>query len=153
MFKLSRMADYGVVLLSTMARQQEARYSATELSVRTTLPAPTVSKILKLLSKADIVNSTRGAHGGYALSRPPVAITVAEIITAFDGPVALTACVGGSDDSCAVESLCPMAGGWNKINLAVKTALDSVTLADMLSDTSVNFLPVPGSEEKPAAIG
>lgn len=153
MFKLSRMADYGVVLLSTMARHQDARYAAPELANRTTLPAPTVSKILKLLSKAELVTATRGAQGGYALSRPPGAITVAEIITAFDGPVALTACVGGSDDSCAVESLCPMAGGWNKINLAVKTALDSVTLADLIAESEMNFLPIPDQKQEPAAIG
>lgn len=153
MFKLSRMADYGVVLLSTMARQQGARYAAPELALRTTLPAPTVSKILKLLAKAEIVSATRGAQGGYALARPPSAITVAEIITAFDGPVALTACVGGSDDSCAVESLCPMAGGWNRINMAVKKALDSVSLADLIAESESSFLPMPGTEQEPAAIG
>lgn len=153
MFKLSRLADYGVVLLSTMARQQDQRYAAPELAQRTTLPAPTVSKILKLLSKAGIVTATRGAQGGYALSRAPHAITVAQIITAFDGPVALTACVGGSDDSCAVESLCPMAGGWNKINLAVATALNSVTLADMIAESETNFLNLPSAEAHPAAIG
>lgn len=136
MFKLSRMADYGVVVLSYMARRPDGLSTAPDLAERTTLPAPTVSKILKLLARGDVVTATRGAHGGYALARPVEQVTVAEIIAALDGPVALTACVEGSTDSCVVESLCPMAGGWNRINGAVKAALDSVTLADLIEESA-----------------
>jgi FeS assembly SUF system regulator len=135
-FKLSRMADYGVVVLSYMARRPDALSTAPDLAARTTLPGPTVSKILKSLAKGSVVTATRGAHGGYALARPVEQITVAEIIAALDGPVALTACVEGSSDSCAVESLCPMAGGWNRINVAVKAALDAVTLADLIEESA-----------------
>lgn len=146
MFRLSRMADYGVVVLSSLAQRGDAGLTtATELSERTTLPAPTVSKILKALARGGVIDATRGAHGGYALSRPADGVTVAEIIAALDGPVALTACVEGSDDTCAAERLCPMAGGWNRINTAVKTALDSVTLADLMAESAM-LPPEPATE-------
>jgi len=146
-FRLSRMTDYGVVLLSYMAQQPNVLCTAPELADRTTLPAPTVAKILKSLSKAGVLAATRGALGGYVLSRPTQEISVSEIITALDGPVALTACVDGSDDNCAVESLGPMAGGWNRINLAVKSALDNVSLADLISDSGMirHFEDAPAS--------
>lgn len=134
MFKLSRMTDYGVVLLCYMAQRSDARSTAPELAERTGLPAPTVSKILKALTKADILSATRGAQGGYAIARAPESVTVAQIIAALDGPVALTACVDGSDDNCAVEQVCPMAGSWNRINKAVKSALSDVTLAELVDD-------------------
>lgn len=131
MFKLSRMADYGVVVLSRMARNQGAVVTAAELADRTGLPQPTVAKTLKLLTRGGLLASHRGTQGGYSLDRAPERVTVTEIITALDGPVALTACVDGSDDSCAVESLCPIRGHWERVNDAVKGALDSVTLADL----------------------
>ena len=95
MFKLSRMTDYGVVLLCYMAQRSDARSTAPELAERTGLPAPTVSKILKALTKADILSATRGAQGGYAIARAPESVTVAQIIAALDGPVALTALPAG----------------------------------------------------------
>src|SRR5690606_19453958 len=102
------------------------------------LPLPTVAKLLNSLARAGIVASHRGATGGYALGRPTSEITVADIVQALEGPIALTACVEGSSDPCGVSSLCPMAGNWNKVNQAIHSALASVTLADMtLPDTSL----------------
>ncbi|MBO6837641.1 MAG: SUF system Fe-S cluster assembly regulator [Alphaproteobacteria bacterium] len=146
MFRISRMTDYGVVLLSYMARRPDALSTAPELAERTTLPAPTVAKILKALAKAKVITAQRGAQGGYALQRPATQVTVSEIVAALDGPVALTACVDGSTDDCKVENLCPMAGGWNRINTAVQTALDSVTLADLIADSAM----IPSFEARPA---
>lgn len=137
MFKLSKMTDYGVILLCSMAQRPDCLSTAPELAARTLLPAPMVAKVLKALGKAEIVTATRGSQGGYTLSRVPTHITVAEVISALDGPVALTACVEGSDESCAAERTCPMAGGWNRINVAVKTALDTVTLADLMADSNL----------------
>ena len=131
MFKLSRMADYGVVVLSRMARDHGTVVTALEVSDRTGLPQPTVAKTLKLLTRGGVLTSHRGMQGGYSLDRAPADVTVTEIISALDGPVALTACVEGSDDNCAVESLCPVRGHWERVNDAVKGALDSVTLADL----------------------
>jgi len=135
-FKLSKMTDYGVVVLSYMANSTDKLMTSPDLAERTTLPAPTVAKILKLLARADVVTATRGAQGGYQLDRDPTEISVAEVISALEGPVALTACVDGSEDSCAVERLCPMAGGWDTINSAVKSALDGVSLADLIEESS-----------------
>ncbi|MBP5856938.1 SUF system Fe-S cluster assembly regulator [Marivibrio halodurans] len=142
MFKLSRMADYGVVVLSRMARDQGRVVTAYELSERTGLPQPTVAKTLKLLTRGGLLESHRGTQGGYSLDRAPTEVTVSEIIAALEGPVALTACVDGSDENCAVESLCPIRGHWERVNEAVKDALDSVTLADLTAsqeEAAINF--------------
>ena len=85
--------------------------------------------------------AVRGAQGGYVVDRTPDQISIAEIVQALDGPIALTACVDGADDSCNVESLCGMRGNWNRVNEAIRSALGRVTLADMAL-TPMEF-PVP----------
>lgn len=102
------------------------------LSAETGIPEPTVSKVLKLLSRQKIVVSIRGANGGYMLDRSPKDITVTELITALEGPIALTECAKDGHTDCMIDSLCPLKGGWNKVNIAVKEALDKVALADLL---------------------
>jgi len=131
--KLSRMIDYGVVVLSQMAHQRCAMTTAPELAEATGLPAPTVSKVLKSLAHSDLVASQRGVRGGYTLSRAPADISVAEIIEALEGPVALTACVEASDAHCKVARLCPIRGGWEKVNAAIRQALEAVSLAELLA--------------------
>ena len=132
MLKLSRMIDYGVVVLSQMASRRDTLTTAPELAEATGLPAPMVSKVLKSLARSDLVTSHRGVNGGYSLSRGPENISVAEIVEALEGPVALTACVEASDTNCRVESLCPIRGGWEKVNSAIRGALEAVSLADLL---------------------
>jgi len=135
MIRLSRLADYGVVVLGRLAtmREREAGPTTTaEIAEATLLPAPTVAKILKLLARGDVVCSHRGHQGGYSLARDPGAITVADLVTALDGPVALTACVDGHEGDCSVESMCAIRGHWDAVNTAVRKALESVTLADMI---------------------
>jgi len=135
MIRLSKLTDYAVVLLTAMGRPETdggaGMHTATSLADRTAVPAPTVQKILKLLARDGIVVSTRGAAGGYSLSRPADAISVASIIQAVDGPIALTDCVDGQEGSCGVERLCPMRGNWDRVNKAVRAALEQVSLADM----------------------
>jgi FeS assembly SUF system regulator len=126
------MIDYGVVILSQMAHHRDEMVTAPGLAESTGLPAPTVAKILKSLAHSDLVTSHRGVHGGYTLSREPEAISVASILEALEGPVALTACVEGSDDQCNVASLCPIRGGWEKVNHAIRGALEAVSLADLV---------------------
>lgn len=136
MLKLSRLTDYGVVVLDRLARAREldkGPTTAPDLAEATTLPQPTVAKTLKLLARGGVVESHRGHQGGYSLARAPEHITVAEIISALDGPVELTACVDGQEGSCSVESMCAIRGNWDAVNSAVRTALESVTLADMLA--------------------
>lgn len=147
MLKLSRMIDYGVVILSQMAVWDDALSTAPELARATGLPAPTVSKILKALAHSDLVTSHRGMRGGYTLSRPPETISVADIIEALEGPVALTACVEASDEHCNVASLCPIRGGWEKVNRAIRQALDSVSLDELVSGSVDAFIDTPAPEQ------
>lgn len=153
MFRLSRLTDYGFVILSQMARHVGETTTAPELAEATALPLPTVAKTLKQLAKSGVIESHRGAGGGYMLDRKPEAVSVAQIISALDGPVALTACVDGSEGSCDVEDQCPMRGHWDPINMAVKTALDSISLADIVNNPSVpDFINIDTDEhgETPA---
>jgi FeS assembly SUF system regulator len=131
MFRLNRLTDYAVVVMSQMALHPGRMRNTTEISRDSTVPLPTVAKILNALAKAELVVAQRGASGGYALSRPPKAIAVSEIIQALEGPIALTACVTGATETCDVEARCPLSGHWNKVNLAIKQALDKVSLEDI----------------------
>ena len=131
MIKLSRLTDYGVVVMTQINQSADAVTTAQDLAAATGLPLPTVSKLLKKLAKTHLLQSHRGVKGGYSLSRALTQITVAEFIEALDGPVALTACVDGAEDACNVESLCPVRGGWDRVNRAIHTALEEVSLADL----------------------
>jgi FeS assembly SUF system regulator len=135
MIRLSRLADYGVVLTSFLARNPSGWLTAGELANGTALPAPTVSKVLKLLAQEGILESHRGTKGGYALSRPARDISVADIVKAVDGPIALTECMGAPAGGCEIETLCPTRVNWRTINDAITVALQSVTIADMASPT------------------
>lgn len=131
MLRLSKLTDYAVVVLSRMAHDPHAVHTAPALSVRTGVPEPTVQKLMKLLARAEILASRRGAAGGYVLARPAASISVAEIVTAMDGPIALTACVDGATGGCGVEGTCGIRGNWDKVNRAMKDALEQLSLADM----------------------
>lgn len=131
MIKLSRMADYGVILMVRLARTPEQVTTAAELTESTSLPGPTVSKLLKQLSRAGLLDSQRGTHGGYLLSRPIDEISVADIVSALEGPIALTECMTADGAVCEIEALCPTQTNWRKINNALVEALDRVSLAEM----------------------
>lgn len=131
MLKISKLTDYATVIMSYLAKQGSQRQVATEVSHATGIALPTVSKVLKQLTKAHILNSVRGAHGGYQLARPAEQISVAAIINALEGPIALTEC-SLSSDNCDHEGHCDISGNWSKINQVIQAALESVTLADMV---------------------
>ena len=131
MIKLSRMADYAVVLMTQLARQPDALRTAGELAQSCGLPQPTVSKILKLLAHAELLVSYRGNKGGYLLAREANGITMADVIGAVDGPIALTDCIGPDGLVCEIEALCPTRTNWQSINRAMVDALSSVSLAEM----------------------
>ena len=131
MIKLSRLTDYGVVVMTQMNQSAEPVTTAQDLAAATGLPLPTVSKLLKKLVKKRLLHSHRGVKGGYSLSRALSQITAAEFIEPLDGPVALTACVDGAEDACNVESLCPVRGGWDRVNRSIRAALEEISLADL----------------------
>jgi len=131
MLRLSRLTDYATVILSYMAEKSKETLTAQEVSEATGISLPTVSKILKKLVKAHVLTSLRGAKGGYHLTRPPEKITVAAVINALEGPIALTEC-SSSKTSCEQAKGCHIQGRWNLINQRIFNALESVTLADMI---------------------
>jgi FeS assembly SUF system regulator len=149
MIRLSRLTDYAVTLLTQMVSEDERLWTTASLADRTGLPMPTVSKVLKQLTKSGILNTQRGATGGYRLIRPAASVTVAAIVEAMDGPIALTECSDGGDHQCGVEPICPMNGHWNKVNRAVKGALETVSLADMLRP--VAFVPPAATKDERTA--
>ncbi len=134
MIKVSKMADYAVVVLAALARS-DGQMTASGISGQTGLPEPTVAKVLKLLSREEFLESIRGVNGGYKLSKASKEITIAKIISAVDGPISLTACVDDNDNSCGYQSRCAVKGRWNGVNHAVRGALESVTLADMMHNS------------------
>ena len=125
------MADYGVILMVQLARAPEQVTTAAELTDSTALPGPTVSKLLKQLSRTGLLDSQRGANGGYILSLPASDISVADIVSALDGPIALTECMTAEGTVCEIEALCPTRTNWRQINNALVEALDRVSLAEM----------------------
>lgn len=120
-------------MLVLAARRDRLRTSV-EISDETGIAAPMVSKILKMLTRADMVDSVRGAHGGHRLLRPVGDVSIAEIIEVLDGPIALTGCADDGDQSCNLLEICQARPSWTKINSAIRQALDGVTLADMADD-------------------
>jgi FeS assembly SUF system regulator len=136
MIKLSKLSDYAIVILGALAALQGKKASASALSQKTGLPEPTVAKVLKLLNKEGIVSSVRGANGGYTLQRGTDAINVYEVLKAIEGPMALAACVEGSHDNCAIAGTCPINGQWDMVNKAMRTALQSISLANMIAPRS-----------------
>ncbi|HRK98404.1 MAG TPA: SUF system Fe-S cluster assembly regulator [Alphaproteobacteria bacterium] len=133
MIKLSKLSDYAIVVLSQLAADQGRLYTAAVLAQQTGIPEPTVAKVLKLLSRREIVNSMRGVKGGYAMTRIPSQVTVTELIEALEGPISITSCADIEvETSCHIAGLCPMRGSWHKVNVAVKSALNEVFLSDLL---------------------
>jgi FeS assembly SUF system regulator len=114
-----------------MAVKVDCCHNAFDLAAATGLPAPTVSKLLAALARAGVLTSQRGAKGGYRLARAPEAISAADIVSAVDGPIALTVCIEHGAGACDVESLCPTRSGWRRINDAVRDAMKSVSLAEL----------------------
>jgi len=130
--RLSSMADYAVVTMSAAARHcGVARVSAGELAEETGLPLPTVHKVVALLGKAGLLRSVRGSGGGLQLARPAAAITLADIVEAVEGPIALTACVEHGKHDCALEGACTVQPHWGVVNSALRGALADIPLTDL----------------------
>ena len=131
MLRITKQADYGIVLMTFCASQPGQRFNATELAAETHLPAPTVSKILKLLAREGLLESHRGVKGGYALARNPDEITIKDMISALEGPIAFTDCIEDSPGACSLEGVCRPRIHWHRINEAVCHALESISLAEL----------------------
>ncbi len=129
MLRLSKLTDYGVVVMAHLARQPERPHTAAEIAAALPLGAPTVSKLLKLLARGGLLVSQRGAKGGYVLAREAKQISVAQVIDALEGPIALTECV--LPGVCRQAENCGVRDNWVKLSGTVYHALDGVSLAEM----------------------
>ena len=140
MIRISRLTDYGIILMTNLARHagREVR-TARDLSAEAHLPAPTVSKLLKMLAREGLLEAHRGAKGGFSLTRPAAAISILEVIRALEGPVGITECSAYPAERCELELLCPVGHNWQIINRAVRSALEAITLADMVRPLPQNF--------------
>ena len=140
MIKVSRMADYAILLVCKMSNDENKVYSSQELSIVTSLKITTISKILTKLTKANVTDSIRGVSGGYKLTMQAEDISVGNIIDIIDGKVALTVCVEeGENHNCDLVSLCPSQSNWQIINNTVREALNSVSIAEMANPFVSNF--------------
>lgn len=137
MLRLSKLTDYGTVVMTYLAREPGRVHNAAEIAQRVGVALPTVSKVLKLLAKQYLVASHRGTKGGYMLARPPARITVAEVIDAMEGRIAMTEC-SSAPGLCEQEVGCSIRANWLRINQAIRTALEAVTLADMTQPITVH---------------
>ena len=132
MFRLSKITDYGIVILAHLAKAEPlATHNAREVANDVDLPFPVVGKILKSLARRGMLESRRGSKGGYALRRNPHDVSVADMVCALEGPVALTECNVGPQ-LCQHEQTCPVRDPWHVINRVVEVALSKITLADLI---------------------
>lgn len=141
MLKLSRLADYATVVMSLIAAEPARVHTGVELAERSHIPAPTVAKLLKLLTRGGLLESQRGAHGGYRLVREPARMSVADVIRALEGPIGVTEC-SIHEGNCGIESQCGTRQGWRLINTAIRQALEAVTLDQLAAPQRRTEIPV-----------
>lgn len=143
MLRISKLTDYGTVILARLAGQPERLWTAAEVAEATHIGLPTVSKLLKKLQRSGLVTSMRGSHGGYQLAQPPGEITAARILDALEGPFAITEC-SGSHSTCGIEAKCAVGHTWQKVNAAIRRALTDISLAELAgSPRGVTTTTVP----------
>lgn len=130
MLRISKLTDYGTVILADLAEREASLASAADVAEQTGLGLPTVRKLLKALARSGLVEAQRGAQGGYRLARAPSKITAADVIDALEGPVSITECSVGHTN-CDIEASCRVGSAWQRINRAIRRALDDVTLEDL----------------------
>ena len=129
--RISKLTDYATVILATLARDDAGRRAAADVARQCHLALPTVSKLLKQLHRAGLVESTRGLRGGYRLARPARQISAAAILDALEGPLALTECATGAHSRCDLQASCSVGGSWQRINQAIRQSLEEVSLAEL----------------------
>jgi len=140
MMRINKLTDYGIVVMTKIATMKSDKvHTAKEISHKTNIPLPTVTRLLKTLSNTGLLVSQRGSQGGYALSKSASNISVASIIESIEGPIALTECLT-NECACSYESSCNVELPWQKINNTVKTALEKISLSEMIQSEPKNKL-------------
>lgn len=132
MVRVTKLTDYGIALMVRLAEEENGgQLTAQDLSEAMSIPLPTVRKLLKTLARDGLLESTRGASGGYRLARAPEQVTLMEMVTALEGPVAMTECSTGGGCDCALERVCGLKENWSWINQQFKNTLQNYSLAQM----------------------
>ena len=130
--RLTHLADYAVVMMTAAARRPAAaRLSATELAEETGVPLPTAQKLMQRLAAHGLLTGTRGAGGGYALARPVTAISLADIVEAVEGPIAMTQCADGLNHECILDAHCRVKPHMGIVGAKVRGALGAVSLQEL----------------------
>ncbi len=135
MLRVSRLTDYATVVMTCIAAHPDDVLSTAQIADEARLELPTVSKLLKSLGHAGLVESFRGVNGGYRLARPAAEITLAQIVEALEGPIGMTEC-SLAEGQCERESQCGVRANWQHVNSVVDSALRAVSLSDMLKPPS-----------------
>lgn len=134
MIRISKLTDYGVVIMAFMAHNPLHLFQASEIARSTSIAKPTVAQLLQKLTKNKLLISERGTHGGYHLATSPDKITIADLVQALEGPIAITECNLGHE-YCHSATLCTVKAPWQRINTAIHSALQSITLSDLSQTT------------------
>ena len=161
--RLSNLADYAVVLMSAAARHcgaallAEGKLNATKLAQETGVPLPTAKKLISRLTAAGLFESTRGIGGGIRLARPPSSISLADIVEAVEGPLAITSCMVDGNHDCVLESGCTVKPHWGVINRTIRAALHEVSLASLSDLPATNrdhhaSRPMPGDGDRERSV-
>ena len=145
MLRLNRMTDYAIIVLGALAHRHGDVVATAHLAEVTGLAQPTVAKVSKSLLAGDLVETQRGVRGGYRLTKTPADISLADIVEAMEGPIAVTDCVDGVQESCALGNRGFMKNQWNHVNLAIRNALNDVSLEDLTDPAQLFSLPVSPS--------
>jgi FeS assembly SUF system regulator len=145
MLRITKEADYAVMLLGLLASKPSGHvHTAREAAAWSRLPLPMVSKILRGLARERVLASHRGAGGGYRLERAPADTSVAQVIRAVEGPIAMVQC-GAEPGACERESYCPTRGHWTRISREVERALERIPITEMMPD--------PGAQARLLGVG
>lgn len=134
MLRISKLADYATAIMAYAARIPGNALTCKKIAQDLALTPPTVSKILKLLTKAQLLISKQGAQGGYQLSKPAEHISMAEIISAIDGNIALTECAHHGTQ-CHLADHCHTKYSWQIINQVIFETLSTIHLIDLAKQT------------------
>jgi len=149
MLRVTKLADYGIVMLTYFAARPDNSFNARDIAKVVQLPLPVVSKVLKLLARAGILQSQRGTKGGYSLALPPEEVTVAAIIRSLEVPIAVTECTDAVHGDCGLEIGCPVKTNWHLINRAIHQALEGITLAQMTQPLRSSVVQVVEADLRP----
>jgi Rrf2 family protein len=142
MLRLSKKADYALIAMKHLAQHSGMpSTSAREIAEQYDIPIELMAKILQRLVRTGLLVSTQGTRGGYALSRPSLSISIADVIQAIDGPLTVTACSTEKVD-CEQYGKCSIRDPLWQIKERIVEALGMVTIAEMANDQVTTGAPV-----------